>query len=65
MSNIYYAATAKNGIFQIDPANYPELRVMDVRDFVTSSSNLDESKIIFTVAEQGGWDYLELDSLAA
>jgi len=65
MSNIYYAATAENGIFQINPVKYPEIDLMDFREFMDSYSDLEAGQIIFTSAEQGDLDYYEIDSCIA
>jgi hypothetical protein len=58
---IHYAANKQHGVFQIDPIDYPNRKMMSVRGFLESLSALSDGETVFTAATQGDWDYYEIE----
>lgn len=56
MDFIHFAAD-KNGMFSIDPIDYPERELMRVDNFLSSLDSLEPGQLIFTAACDGSDEF--------
>ena len=51
MNQIYLAADKINGIFKVDPIDFPNMFLMNPKDFLSASKSLTDGELVFTVID--------------
>lgn len=51
MNQIYLAADKINGIFKVDPIDFPYMFLMNPKDFLSASNSLVDGELVFTVID--------------
>jgi len=59
---IHVAADTANGVYKIDPVDYPERELSKFEDFMDSLPTLEDDEVVFTAVTEGSPEHEQLES---